>query len=207
MVHQTDGTLGSNSTYLGGTVSHAGQVFFDQDLITQVNTLSPYSENTNQLTENTGDNILSGVWDTFDPYMEYTLLGDSLEDGILAWTTLVINTTRSDALSIAATYTEDGGVESESSGMGGSGGGGGGGMGGSGAPSGTGGGASNVTASGRGRAGDASVSAVSTISRISGSAAAAAAVSASSSASAAMRRVRMSPASSVLAAVRRMFGA
>ena len=38
-----NGTILPNGTYSGGSVSHIGQFFFDQDLITEVNTLPPYS--------------------------------------------------------------------------------------------------------------------------------------------------------------------
>ncbi|EJC99938.1 aromatic compound dioxygenase [Fomitiporia mediterranea MF3/22] len=116
MVHQTDGTLNDNSTYTGGTVSHVGQVFFDQDLISQVEATSPYSTNTQDLTENTDDSILSEEADVIDPVMEYVLLGDDITDGILAWSSLGINTTASYDVSPAVYYTENGGVENPDSG-------------------------------------------------------------------------------------------
>lgn len=118
MVHQTDGTLQSNGTYVNSTASHVGQVFFDQDLITQVDALAPYNSNTQTVTENSEDMILESVWDTFDPMMSYALIGDSLADGILAWSTIVINVTESSNVGAAAHYYETGGV-AEDSGIGG----------------------------------------------------------------------------------------
>ncbi|KAL5513379.1 hypothetical protein ACEPAH_3778 [Sanghuangporus vaninii] len=52
MVHQTDGSSNANDTYTGGAIAHVGQVFFDQDFIAEVDTVSPYSTNSNQITEN-----------------------------------------------------------------------------------------------------------------------------------------------------------
>lgn len=52
------GTILSNGTYTGGKVSHIGQAFFDQSLITQVESLSPYTTNKQTLTTNAADSIL-----------------------------------------------------------------------------------------------------------------------------------------------------
>ena len=119
MAHQTDGTLNDNDTYTGGTISHVGQLFFDQDLITSVEAVSPYNTNTQELTTNDEDGILSDEADTIDPVMEYVLLGDSVEDGILAWISFGIDTTASFTVSAAATLTENGGVANSNSNSGG----------------------------------------------------------------------------------------
>lgn len=119
MVHQTDGTLNDNSTYTGGTIAHVGQLFFDQDLITQVEGNTPYSSNTQDITENESDSILSEEADDIDPMMEYVLLGDDITDGILAWSSMGIDTSASYDISPAATLTENGGVENSDSNMGG----------------------------------------------------------------------------------------
>ncbi|KAI5849596.1 Intradiol ring-cleavage dioxygenase [Morchella snyderi] len=123
-------TVLANNTISGGTVSHVGQVFFDQDLISTVETTSPYSTNTQELTANADDQILSEEAADMDPFMEYVLLGDSIEDGILAWISIGIDTSASYSVSSAATWTEHGGVANSNSGAGG--------MGGGSAPSGTG---------------------------------------------------------------------
>ncbi|KAJ5484849.1 hypothetical protein N7539_004837 [Penicillium diatomitis] len=112
--------------------SHVGQLFFDQDLITQVEKVSPYSTNTQDLTTNAEDSILSEEADSIDPFMEYVLLGNDISDGLFAWITVGVDSTEDSTVTPAAYYTEQGGVENENSGMGG--GGGSGGPGGSGAP-------------------------------------------------------------------------
>lgn len=49
----------------------------------------------------------------YDPFPEYIYLGDSVEDGILAWISIGIDTTAAHDVSVAATLTEDGGVTSD----------------------------------------------------------------------------------------------
>ncbi|CRK38930.1 hypothetical protein BN1708_007906 [Verticillium longisporum] len=125
MAH-ANATLLANQT-LGNDVyaSHVGQAFFDQDLINAVDKISPYSENTQDMTLNTEDSILSEEADTegVDPLMEYTLLGDSVEDGLFAWLAFGINTTESSKVTPAVFLYEEGGVaNSASGGAGGSGG-------------------------------------------------------------------------------------
>ncbi|RHZ54003.1 intradiol ring-cleavage dioxygenase [Aspergillus thermomutatus] len=113
--------------------AHVGQIFFDQDLISTVEETSPYTSNTQDLTTNAEDSILSEEADTIDPFVEYVLLGDSVSDGIFAWISLAMDSSESSSVTPAAYYTADGGVENESSGgSGGPGGSGSGGPGGSG---------------------------------------------------------------------------
>ncbi|RXG50428.1 hypothetical protein VDGE_04797 [Verticillium dahliae] len=121
MAH-TNATLLANQT-LGNDVyaSHVGQAFFDQDLINAVDKISPYSENTQDMTLNTEDSILSEEAHTegVDPLMEYTLLGDSVEDGLFAWLAFGINTTESSKVTPAVFLYEQGGVANSASGGGG----------------------------------------------------------------------------------------
>lgn len=127
LVH-TNATEFANHT-LGNEIyaSHVGQSFFDQNLITDVEKLTPYSTNTQDLTTNADDSILAEEADEagVDPLMSYTLLGNSVGDGILAWLTFGINTTYSGEVTPAAFLYQDGGVENPDSGMGGGPGGGG----------------------------------------------------------------------------------
>ncbi|KAH7246906.1 Intradiol ring-cleavage dioxygenase [Fusarium solani] len=124
MVH-TNATLLANMT-LGSEnyASHVGQAFFDQDLISQVEALEPYSSNTQELTENADDSILSEetATDGVDPFMEYTMLGDDITDGLFAWLAFGINATQSQSVTPAAYLYESGGVANENSGAGGPGG-------------------------------------------------------------------------------------
>ncbi|ELR10705.1 hypothetical protein GMDG_04966 [Pseudogymnoascus destructans 20631-21] len=89
------GSILSNSTYGGDTASHIGQIFFDQDLISQVDTVAAYGENTQPLTTNAEDSIFSEEAATSDPVVEYSLIGDTL---------------RMFTVSPASTPTENGGV-------------------------------------------------------------------------------------------------
>ncbi|UZP34676.1 hypothetical protein NXS19_002492 [Fusarium pseudograminearum] len=118
MVH-TNATLLANHT-LGSDnyASHVGQAFFDQDLISQVETLEPYASNTQEITLNEDDGILSEEISTdgVDPFMEYTLLGDSVSDGLFAWLAFGINTTVSNSVTPAAYYYKEGGVANGNSG-------------------------------------------------------------------------------------------
>ncbi|KAM3434789.1 hypothetical protein NHJ13734_005856 [Beauveria thailandica] len=127
MVH-TNATLYANQT-LGNQVyaSHVGQTFFDQDLIAAADKVSPYSENKQELTENSSDSILSeeAGTDGVDPFMNYVYLGDDLSEGLFAWLAFGINTTYSSEVTPASFMYESGGVENSNGGMGGGPGGGG----------------------------------------------------------------------------------
>ncbi|CAM1502603.1 Fc.00g073790.m01.CDS01 [Cosmosporella sp. VM-42] len=121
MAH-ANATLYPNNT-LGNEnyASHVGQAFFDQDLITDVETFAPYNTNTQELTSNADDSILSEetATDGVDPFMEYTLLGDSVSDGLFAWLAFGINTTQSQSVTPAAFLYASGGVANPNSGAGG----------------------------------------------------------------------------------------
>lgn len=117
-----NGTVFANGTYGGGYVSHVGQIFFDQDLISQVEAVAPYSTNTQVLTTNDEDSILSEEAASSDPVVEYSLLGDDASTGIFAWIAFGIDLTSEETISGAATLTADGGVANSNFGSGGSGG-------------------------------------------------------------------------------------
>lgn len=118
-----DPTINSNSTLSGGTISHVGQLFFDQDLITEVEKTSPYSTNTQSLTKNVQDSIFKQEAANSDPVPTYVLLGDDVSDGIFAWITVGIDPTISKTVSAAAYYDASGGHAESGSGSGGPGGG------------------------------------------------------------------------------------
>lgn len=110
---RTNGTiLGSNGT---AYASHVGQIFFDQDLISQVEATEPYSSNTQDVTQNSDDSILGEEVNSMDPFVEYIFIGDKIEDGILAWITIGIDPDADNAISSAATMYKDGGVANENS--------------------------------------------------------------------------------------------
>ncbi|KUF91197.1 LYR motif containing protein 1 [Phytophthora nicotianae] len=110
-----NGTLLENNTYSGGYASHVGQLFFDQDLISEVELTAPYSTNTQEVTANGDDSILSEeAAEDFDPFFEYVLLGDSVSDGVLAWISVGVDMTRAQTITAAGTLTADGGVMADS---------------------------------------------------------------------------------------------
>jgi hypothetical protein len=114
-------TVGDNDTLSNqGRIDHVGQIFFDQDLITQVTALEPYSTNTQGLTLNADDSIAAQAAEDVDPFVEYALLGSDLSSGILAWTTIAVNLTAERSVSAAVTLYEDGGVENSGARQGGS---------------------------------------------------------------------------------------
>ncbi|ETM03088.1 hypothetical protein L917_00664 [Phytophthora nicotianae] len=106
-----NGTVLKNNTYSGGVGAHVGQLFFDQDLISKVEATGVYATNTQELTLNANDNIYSESSTTgFDPIMEYTLLGDSVQDGIFAWISVGVDMTTAKSVNAASTITANGGV-------------------------------------------------------------------------------------------------
>ncbi|RPB03698.1 aromatic compound dioxygenase [Choiromyces venosus 120613-1] len=107
-------TLHPNQTLSGGYNAHVGQLFFDQSLISTVSAVAPYTRSAHDLTLNADDTILAQeAAANMDPVMEYALLGDSVEDGVLAWITIGLDVTARYSISSAATWTAHGGVANE----------------------------------------------------------------------------------------------
>lgn len=108
-----------NNTYTGGTIAHIGQFFFDQDLITEIEATSPYSDNTIAITTNADDRVVQGELENdSDPFLNYVLLGDTVEDGLFMWVSFAVNTTATYTASPAAELTADGGEAVEGGGSG-----------------------------------------------------------------------------------------
>ncbi|KAL4771478.1 Intradiol ring-cleavage dioxygenase [Aspergillus nidulans var. acristatus] len=122
VVAHLNATLLPNNTLTGGYVPHIGQLFFDQDLISAVEATYPYNTNTVAITENANDHVVIVETEDSDsdPFFQYALLGDSIEDGIFAWVTLGVNSSVShdSAVSYAATLTSHGGVSNSNAGSG-----------------------------------------------------------------------------------------
>ncbi|TKY89032.1 hypothetical protein EX895_001563 [Sporisorium graminicola] len=115
IVAHVNATLLGNNTLANAQSTgavHIGQLFFDQDLINQVETTSPYTTNTQELTTNADDFILleEAASEGSDPIVEYVLLGDKIEDGIFAWTTVAVDVDAKYTTDAASTWTENGGV-------------------------------------------------------------------------------------------------
>ncbi|WYZ36668.1 hypothetical protein EsH8_II_000174 [Colletotrichum jinshuiense] len=119
-IMSTDGPeIYPNGTFEGGTARNIGQLFFDQSIISEVEALAPYNTNRQVLMTNLQDGIAADeATAAYDPFLKYVKLGDSLEDGLLMWITIGINTTANlnSRVSAAAHYYEGGGVDQSSGG-------------------------------------------------------------------------------------------
>ncbi|PQE07779.1 extracellular dioxygenase protein [Rutstroemia sp. NJR-2017a BVV2] len=120
VVAHEGGSVLANGTYTGGKITHIGQLFFDQSLITQVYKTSPYTQSTTTLTTNAQDRVVATeIAAGSDPFFNYVLLGDTVSDGIFAWVTMGINQGASYTASAAAKLTSGGGVPVSGGGGGG----------------------------------------------------------------------------------------
>lgn len=115
VISHMGGEILANGTYVGGTVPHIGQVFWEQDLINAVEATAPYNTNTIAITENIDDRVFATESaNDSDPVFNYVLLGDTVEDGIFGWVVMGIDTTGNYTWSAASKYTADGGVALDS---------------------------------------------------------------------------------------------
>ncbi|KAI1330011.1 aromatic compound dioxygenase [Xylariaceae sp. FL0255] len=89
-------TMLSNRTPFLQTGYHVGQMFLDQDLISQIEAAYPCTSNTTEQTS--------------DSFMDHVLLRDNIENGVLAWMSFGINTTNIHTVSPNAKYLSGGGV-------------------------------------------------------------------------------------------------
>ncbi|KAI0384013.1 aromatic compound dioxygenase [Hypomontagnella monticulosa] len=114
-------TVLPNKTYVtDGKTNHIGQLFFDQSLINAVKLLEPYSTNNAPLTLNANDGIDAQTSTAeYDPFADYVLLGDELQDGLLAYLTVFVDTKANQTAYArpAAHYYEGGGVASPGGGF------------------------------------------------------------------------------------------
>lgn len=117
-----NGTVLANHTYAGSVASHVGQVFFDQDLITEVEKTAVYNSNTQPFTLNAKDSIFKeSQGNGFNPIMDTIQLGDTVEDGLFAWITVGIDLSNAKHIRAATVLTANGGVPNQSGGGGGGG--------------------------------------------------------------------------------------
>ena len=78
--------------------------------------------NTQPLTTNAQDGIFGQEAATSDPVIEYSLLGQTVEEGIFGWLAFGIDLSKTYSVGAAATLTENGGVANPNGGGGGPGG-------------------------------------------------------------------------------------
>lgn len=103
----------ANGTLTGGNVTHIGQLFFDQDLIEDINTnVAPYNTNTIEIVDNADDRVFATETENeSDPVFNYVKLSDDVEDGLFAWLAIGVDLSASYEASYAAVYGENGGTE------------------------------------------------------------------------------------------------
>ncbi|KAH6683340.1 GPI anchored dioxygenase-like protein [Halenospora varia] len=116
LAHENVTVLSNGTMQAGsGTVTHIGQLFWNEDIRAAVEELAPYNTNTQAVTTNAEDmwSIVQAA-DSYDPFPEYMYLGDSLSDGLLAWIQIGVNVTADytddDYFNVAAVYQAGGGV-------------------------------------------------------------------------------------------------
>lgn len=108
------GKVLQNNTYSGTGVASVGQVYFDEELSREVLKVAPYNTNKQALTTNKEDQFLQEVADSgFDPVLEYTLLGNSIEEGVFSWISIGINASASRDVKPSMFWTNSGGLANQ----------------------------------------------------------------------------------------------
>ena len=117
------GSILANGTFHGGAITHVGQMFFDQNLLSQVAAVAPYNTNTQPVVQNGDDMIfIQEAAGDSDPIVEYSMLGNTVAQGLVAFIAMGIDTTANYTVSSAASLTANGGVANANGGGGGPGG-------------------------------------------------------------------------------------
>ncbi|KAG5291848.1 extracellular dioxygenase [Histoplasma ohiense] len=76
-----------NNTISGGTISHVGQLYFDQSVLKTVEDTAPYTANRQRWTQNDGDGLFRlGFRGGDNPIIESQMVGRSIKDGL--WGTI-----------------------------------------------------------------------------------------------------------------------
>lgn len=122
-------TVSTNGTIsvLDSTVTHIGQLFYDEDLRSAVEATYPYTANTQDVVSN-DDDMWSIVQadDSYDPFPQWLYLGEDVTDGLFAWIQIGVNAsadyTDNSYYAVAAYLDAEGGHAYSSSNLGGGGG-------------------------------------------------------------------------------------
>jgi hypothetical protein len=98
-----------NNTIQGGKVNHIGQIYFDQDLVDQVEKTAPYNMNQQVQVKNNQDFLLAqGASGGADPVLEYVVIGNKLENGVFGWINFGIDSKSSRNVYAAANCDAEG---------------------------------------------------------------------------------------------------
>ncbi|KAK3940015.1 Intradiol ring-cleavage dioxygenase [Diplogelasinospora grovesii] len=93
-----------NGTVYDDMATHAGQFFFDQNLIDTIEALYPYNENKAPLLRNANDSFLLSEAYTSDPFFQWAWLDSEFKSvGLLAWIAFGINMTERREIHVAET--------------------------------------------------------------------------------------------------------
>lgn len=79
-------------------------------LLTNIDTISPYDQNTMVMLQNTNDFLFRMGANGDDPIARYAFVNDKIEDGMFAWIRFGINQAANKNVNPAAFWTADGGV-------------------------------------------------------------------------------------------------
>ncbi|KHN98279.1 Intradiol ring-cleavage dioxygenase, core [Metarhizium album ARSEF 1941] len=107
-------TMLPNGTFEHGTSSHIGQIYFDQALITEVEKTEPYMRNQQPVTDNRQDSYTGDeAAEDYDSIMKYVYLGSEVQDGLLLWQTIGIDTTANynNKVEVASKWHPGGGTD------------------------------------------------------------------------------------------------
>ncbi|KAF2875996.1 Intradiol ring-cleavage dioxygenase [Massariosphaeria phaeospora] len=82
----------ANNTIRGGTISHVGQFYIEQNFLAQVEATAPYNTNKQAITKNAVDPLFNmGKQGGDDPVMKISLIGSKIEDGLYATIDIGVN--------------------------------------------------------------------------------------------------------------------
>ncbi|KAG6956038.1 hypothetical protein JG687_00010838 [Phytophthora cactorum] len=71
-----------------------GQFFLDKDLISSVEAVTLYSTNKQSTKVNSRDNVFKEAsGNGYDPNFQYSLVGDTVEDGVFVWISVAVDMT------------------------------------------------------------------------------------------------------------------
>ncbi|KAI4267752.1 MAG: hypothetical protein L6R38_008112 [Xanthoria sp. 2 TBL-2021] len=94
MAH-VNGTFAANNTFVGGSVVHTGQLSFAQSTLDVVNTMFPYTEDPNDITLNSVDQVIQGQANTtyYNAVVETRSLGYNVSVGLIGFINIAIDPT------------------------------------------------------------------------------------------------------------------
>ena len=105
-----------NNTISGGTISHVGQFYIEQNFLAQVEATPPYNTNTQKQTLNSQDFLFTmGKQGGDDPVMHISLIGKTIADGLYATIDVGVNPKAKQSPQPVNLWTTSGGVPAPNS--------------------------------------------------------------------------------------------